>query len=283
MWEPDAPHESAKATDLINLMAGWGLGLANSGGHPTHRPHNMALRRTVPDLIWAPVDRIAADEAGVHVDLDGRGLSDHAILHTTMRVGWWEQRLAPTIRRRSEAEDKFIQDIIDGIAGVQVETDSVAGIQRACDAISAIIRTAWDAHATEPRVTSRSKRWWNARCTEARTALRANRTRETRREFKRAVRKAKADYYEERIAAACEKGKRSLVHNGQPLVELQDLWQAAHATYNAAADRPVDMSFLDDIPALEERDWPPISTPYVVDLMHYEQVQLGFSAALPIW
>ncbi|KAI0720224.1 hypothetical protein C8T65DRAFT_529705, partial [Cerioporus squamosus] len=52
---------------------------------------------------------------------------------------------------------------------------------------------------------------------------------------------------------------KSLVHEGRPLVELDDLWEAVNATYNSAAQREVDMSFLDELPQLEERDVPPIS------------------------
>ncbi|TFK79484.1 hypothetical protein K466DRAFT_505471, partial [Polyporus arcularius HHB13444] len=52
---------------------------------------------------------------------------------------------------------------------------------------------------------------------------------------------------------------KSLVHDGRPLVELDDLWEAVNTTYNAAAHREVDLSFLEEIPQVEERDFPPIS------------------------
>ncbi|KAI0371195.1 hypothetical protein BV20DRAFT_903936, partial [Pilatotrama ljubarskyi] len=52
---------------------------------------------------------------------------------------------------------------------------------------------------------------------------------------------------------------KSLVHEGRPLVELDDLWMAVNTTYNSAAQWDVDMFFLEDMPTLENRDCPPIS------------------------
>ncbi|OJT07610.1 hypothetical protein TRAPUB_1516, partial [Trametes pubescens] len=140
----------------------------------------------------------------------------------------------------------------------------------------AAVRRTWDAHAEVPWPSSRSKRWWHQSCTDALEMLRTQRSGAARRTFKHAVKKAKAEFYEEHIAAACEKGKRvwdvvswtkpralpmykSLVHDGRPLVELGELWNAVDATYNSAAHREVDMSFLDDMPEADERDFPPIS------------------------
>ncbi|KAF9254119.1 hypothetical protein L218DRAFT_887054, partial [Marasmius fiardii PR-910] len=42
---------------------------------------------------------------------------------------------------------------------------------------------------------------------------------------------------------------------GVPCRTLDDLWSALHRTYNAAAEREVDLSFLDDLEPSSERDW----------------------------
>ncbi len=126
---------------------------------------------------------------------------------------------------------------------MHVEVDSIAGVQRTCDAIMAAVQAAWDAHATSPRVTSRSRHT----CKAALSALKAHRTREARRAFIRAVKAAKLQHYDDRIDAVCEKGRRiwdvvawtkpralpmykALIHDGRPLVELDDLWTAVNAT-----------------------------------------------------
>ncbi|KAI0371196.1 hypothetical protein BV20DRAFT_910803, partial [Pilatotrama ljubarskyi] len=205
VWEPDLPHDSPRAVGLLNLMAG--LGLVNDGRQPTHRPHDGRLRCTVPDLLWAPSDKVAAGEIRAKIDLEGRGYSDHALLSTSLHIGWWEQQLPPTIWRKSDAEKAFLKDLTTSVAKIEVDATNVHSIQRTCDAILAAVKAAWDAHAVAPRITSRSKRWWNEQCRSTMAALRVNRTRENRQACKRAQRLARQEYYEERIAEACEKGR----------------------------------------------------------------------------
>ena len=36
---------------------------------------------------------------------------------------------------------------------------------------------------------------------------------------------------------------------GQPCNDLPDLWSALHQSYNAAADRSIDLSVLDEVPS----------------------------------
>ncbi|TFK79485.1 hypothetical protein K466DRAFT_505463, partial [Polyporus arcularius HHB13444] len=208
LWEPDAPHESARAVDLVNVMSEIGMSLVNIEGKPTHRPHNPALRSTVPDLVWAPSDRVASGEARAKIDLDGRGLSDHAIIYTSVQVGWWEKRLPPTIKRKSDAEKAFLKDLVAGVASVPIELDTIVDIQRTCDNIFSAAQAAWELHAVSPRITSRSRHWWNDSCTRSFRAFKAGRSPATRGTFVRAVKQAKAAHYDERIAAACERGKR---------------------------------------------------------------------------
>ena len=40
---------------------------------------------------------------------------------------------------------------------------------------------------------------------------------------------------------------------------MEDLFEALHSMYNSANDRPVDLSALDPLPQMEERDWVPFS------------------------
>ena len=48
-------------------------------------------------------------------------------------------------------------------------------------------------------------------------------------------------------------------YQGLPCNSLPDLWHALHSSYNAAANRPVQLSVLDDIPSLATRSWVPFS------------------------
>ena len=52
----------------------------------------------------------------------------------------------------------------------------------------------------------------------------------------------------------------AIQHNGEPCVELDQLWEALHSTYNAANDRQVDTTLLDQLPDEPVRDWPVFSS-----------------------
>ena len=46
---------------------------------------------------------------------------------------------------------------------------------------------------------------------------------------------------------------------GQPCNDLPDLWRALHQSYNAAANRSVDLSVLDEVSSQATRSWVPFS------------------------
>ena len=63
------------------------------------------------------------------------------------------------------------------------------------------------------------------------------------------------DWVKEHKNPPCE----AIQHNGQPCHNLDQLWGALHSTYNAANDRPVDLSLLDELPDEPVREWPVFS------------------------
>jgi len=49
--------------------------------------------------------------------------------------------------------------------------------------------------------------------------------------------------------------------------QTPDLWDVLHNTYNMASGREVDLSVLDPLPTLQERDWPPFSALELTDAL----------------
>lgn len=48
---------------------------------------------------------------------------------------------------------------------------------------------------------------------------------------------------------------KAIQYNGQPCHAMGDLFDALHNTYNLANDRPVDLSALNPLPQMAEREW----------------------------
>jgi len=69
------------------------------------------------------------------------------------------------------------------------------------------------------------------------------------------------EWVKQRKLPACE----AIQYNRQPCHEMDDLWNTLHDTYNSASGREVDLSVLDPLPTLQERDWPPFSAPELTD------------------
>jgi len=92
--------------------------------------------------------------------------------------------------------------------------------------------------------------------------------------FRRAVKAAKCKFFDLRIDEIAGSNKRpwdlmewvkqrklpaceAIQYNRQPCHQMSELWDALHNTYNSASGREVDLSVLDPLPTLQERDWPP--------------------------
>jgi len=67
----------------------------------------------------------------------------------------------------------------------------------------------------------------------------------------------------QRKLPACE----AIQYNGQSCYQMSNLWDALHNTNNSASCREVDLSVLDLLPTLQEREWPPFSSLKLTDTL----------------
>jgi len=52
---------------------------------------------------------------------------------------------------------------------------------------------------------------------------------------------------------------KAIKYNGQPCLEIENLWQALHESFNIAQHQQVDMSILEEFPNKTILQWPPFS------------------------
>jgi len=139
-------------------------------------------------------------------------------------------------------------------------------------AVSRVISNAWKANARNITVTTRSKEWWNDECRDALAAYRRTGAREDWHLFCSTTRFAKRSFFDNRIAEIASTNKRpwdliswvkqrklpaveAIRYQGLPCNSLPDLWHALHSSYNAVANRSVQLSILDDVPCLVPQPW----------------------------
>jgi hypothetical protein len=60
---------------------------------------------------------------------------------------------------------------------------------------------------------------------------------------------------------------KAIQFQGQPCHTLESLWDTLHGTYNAASGWQVDLTVLDDLDPLPERDWVGFSAHKMFDML----------------
>ena len=143
--------------------------------------------------------------------------------------------------------------------------DTPEAVEKLAQDISAVFAREWLRHSKAYNLTPKSKRWWNDECQTAYDEYQWDNSPETRSAFRKATKAAKREFFDDRIKDISETNMRpwdlmdwvkerknppceAIQYNGQPCHELSKLWEALHGIYNAANDREVDPSFLDELP-----------------------------------
>lgn len=131
---------------------------------------------------------------------------------------------------------------------------------------------AFERLAKTPNISARSKPWWNNSCNEALTELRRDRSRQSRRNFRAVVRQAQRSHYDAQIKDAVQRRRpwdltswykpRHLQTttaindaDGKPMISVEELTRGCQGQFFKAADRPVDPTILDEVPAHDTREW----------------------------
>ncbi|KAF8685346.1 hypothetical protein AX14_004030 [Amanita brunnescens Koide BX004] len=184
----------------------------------------------------------------------------------------------PYIARESEEEAAYLKDIADAF----VENSSLHPSD-ACSNISTAIRTAWNAHSKLPRIDSNPNTWWNDDCQSAKDHYLLHRTRANLNAYNTATKLARQEFFMHKIEMmtannAPWEGIRwtkprpppkfsTILDNGCPIPDVTSLFDVMHRHFSSASSQDVSDDFLNNIPQLEPRSWPPISSKEVQDML----------------
>ena len=169
LWDarllPSQLSPAARAQDIADLTASLGHVLISPADTYTHFPHNLALRRSVINLVFGP----PGEGATVSVQGNWRFGSDHAPLVASLpslrSVGEHTPAISP---RNEELNAQFVEDIYTDISFIpSTPAASVDDLERRVHRLMAAFSWAWQGNAVVPDICDHSNRWWNAACTEA--------------------------------------------------------------------------------------------------------------------
>jgi hypothetical protein len=145
------------------------------------------------------------------------------------------------------------------------------------EVLSSAFSKAWDSHAKETRRGKHSNGWWTQECSDSIAMYRASCDADNWVDYRRVMRAAKCDFFEDCINHVASINQRAwdlmawmrkcnlltyeaISYRGVPCNSLESLWDALDGSYNTAAVRPVDLSFLHPVPPMPLREWVPFSS-----------------------
>ncbi|KAJ3502935.1 hypothetical protein NMY22_g18421 [Coprinellus aureogranulatus] len=260
-WDPVVQHHWTTPILLVDTAARLGLEYAPpSNPGPTFVSRADPNVRSVIDLMFLPPGDVIASAPERATNLQGK--LDHVPLTTLLPLDQvTRQHKGCTIKGGSNEEAAFIFQINTGLA------DLLHGLGP-LNTPEVVEDLSQDIAGSKP--------WWGETCQTAYDEYREDNSPETRRAFRAAVRAAKREFFDKKVTEISIDHKRTwdlmawiqerknppceaIQFNGQPCHTTDQLWQVLHATYNAANNRPVDLSILDDLPTLVAREWPEFS------------------------
>ena len=268
IWDSKHTSDRDIAYDLVHAISARSLDLINDAGVPTwFHPK----RESVLDLVFLHTRSSSSRyPLELTIDKDGRGPGDHALISLSFDREWtW--RGEAYIKGGSDEEGAFL-----AVIGRAIQ-EGAKGLQSDINLVFQDIRTqidnAWTTYSRRPKVNSNPTMWWNDECKEAKDRLAKERSPQVRASFKNTVRRAQREFFQKRLkrmtapweGVSWTKARRpptySIVKDSNtPVSSIDHLWDVFNRQFNFSQASPVDWDFVNNIPARDERAFPPIST-----------------------
>ncbi|KAF8666187.1 hypothetical protein AX14_006530 [Amanita brunnescens Koide BX004] len=274
LWDPAVSSSSGLTEHLFSTFSDLELNLTNDNGD--HTWTNRQGHASVIDLIFCN-DVLARLSPQVIVDLEGRGRSDHAILFLAFsrQTPHWGR---PYIARDSEEEAAYLADIAASLVANAHLDPSIA-----CNNIAHAIHAAWSVHSKLPHTDSNPNSWWNDDCQAAKDHYILHRTHANLNAYNAATKLARQEFFMHKIDTmtannALWEGVRwtkprpppkfsTILDDGRPIPDVASLFDVMHRHFSNAKSHEISDAFLDSVPQRDLRDWPPISTKEIADLL----------------
>ncbi|KAF8723942.1 hypothetical protein AX14_008985 [Amanita brunnescens Koide BX004] len=274
LWDPLVSSASGLGECLFYTLSDLELNLANEEGDATWTNRHGA--QSVIDLLFYH-DVLARISPQVLVNLDNRGRSDHAILFLSFdkQQPHWGR---PYIARDSEEEASYLSDLAQAIVSNCHLDPDTAG-----DNISAAALTAWATHSKRPRIDSNPNSWWTNDCQLAKDKFLLHRSRANLATYNATTKAAQQAHFAHKIDLMTENNapwegvrwtkprlppKYSVIsNNGRPIPDMPSLFKTMHAHFSSAINNRINNEFIESIPQLPCRDWPPISIAEIKDML----------------
>jgi len=199
--------------------------------------------------------------------LEWRLSSDHAPL--TISIPIEEQYIHNgkcSVAKGSVEEKVFIKDVIKDFTTIDTSNlIDIESLKIAINSFALAIDRAWEKNSKIVTISRHLKSWWNMNCSRDLEKYRSTRSLVDWKQFKKTVKSTKHIFFDQKIQEISNKARghwelvnwvkernlsavKAIKYNNCSCLEIHDLWNALHFTFNLAQDRYVNVDILDEIP-----------------------------------
>ena len=178
-----------------------------------------------------------------------------------------------TLIKNSVKEDDFVNEVI--ILFSKVDTLNISNISDLDEIILSwadIVDQSWSKHSKFINITKCSKSWWNNKCSQDLANYRVIKSIESWKTFHKTVKLSKREFFDLKIQEIANERRgpwelmnwvnkkklpaiETIKHNGSSCLELNDLWQALHSSFNSAQFQSIDELILNECDSFSPMMW----------------------------
>ena len=178
-----------------------------------------------------------------------------------------------TIIKDSVEEVEFVNEVVALFS--KVDASSISNVYNLDEVVSSwadIVSCSWSRHLKPINITKRSKSWWNDKCSQDLASYRSSKSIKSWKTFQKTVKHSKREFFDLKIQEITNKRRglwelmswvnkkklpaiETIKHNDSSCLELNDLWQALHLSFNSAQFQNVDKSVLNECKSIFPMTW----------------------------
>ena len=167
----------------------------------------------------------------------------------------------------------FIKDLTSLFRSINISVISdITSLDWTVNEFAKAIEIAWEKNTKTINITKYSKSWWDDSCSRDLEMYRSSKRLEDWKQFWSTVKNMKCQFFDLKIQKISNKmwgpwelmnwvnkykllAIKMIKYNGQPCIEIDDLWQALHSTFNIAQHHIVDEEVLNELESLANSSW----------------------------
>jgi len=248
------------------------LSLHSSILTPTRYTDNINDSNLVIDIMFLQCNSSVLNNHSIHPEWHLS--SNHASLTVTIPIpDEFINTHKSTIQKNSIEEEQFVNDTISAIKNLDIlNLLDILLLEKAVSDFVKNVDNAWNKNTKLTNIMKHSKSWWDYNCSRDLKKYRSSKSLEDWKSFHKTVKNTKRTFLDLKITEIANKkwgpwelmnwvnkqklsAPEAIKFNGQPCLELDNLWQVLHSMFNTAQHHYVKSNILNKLGPYSFLSW----------------------------